>query len=510
MEARLDIRERPGRDAALFLLAALAFRGCFWFAMPRVIDSADAVHYLGVAEHFRAGDFFGYDLKIPVLYPLLGALFSLFLPDVETACQAVSLAASALLVIPVYFLSRELHGQSAARVAAVIVVIWTWLADYASRVSTEALACTVWFLAVWLFARGLRRGGVWPVAAASLFFALHLARPEGTFLLLAAFPAAAILCLGDDRGARKASAPPARARRLVPFAVTCAFLLAAYGGYLWHLTGTFTINYRTQYIAGDVQLANAVLSPKGTLLDFIRTTSDTLFSVLPTMLGPVLVLFMGVGLFQPSERHRDTRLELYLLFFAAAQWGVSLSVRSPAPRYLMAVIVALSLWSARGTVLVGRQAATLSWGRWLKPLPVVAIVAPMLFGTAVTLGAEHLGRRPREPREYKAAGLWMKEHIEPALVFTRKPQVGYYADMPTTGPAPEDTLDAAIDRARKAGARYFVVDERYTTQLVPALKPLLDPVQAPPDLRLLHEEKPPYPDARVVVYEIIGGRASPP
>ncbi len=494
VEAREDMPERPGRDIALFLAAALMSRVLFWLAMPRVIDSADAIHYIGVARHFAAGHFWVFNAKIPVLYPLFGALFGLFSPDIEFACRVASLVASTCLVIPVYLLARDIHGRSSARIAALLVVIWTWLADYGSRVSTEALACTLWFLAVWLFARALRRGGFWMSAASFAFFALHLTRPEGTFILLAAFPAAAIICARSET---------ARPRRLIPFALVCGVLLAVHALYMSRITGTLTISHRTGFIVQDFLLSNVQRTKAGTLLLLLKTTSDTLFEVLPVMLGPVLLLFMGVGFFHPSERPRDVRLELYVLYFALVQWGLSLFVLSPAPRYLMTVLIALSLWSARGMAVVSRQAAAMPLGRWLRLLPVTALVLTMAFGAAVTLASEHLARRPRQPREYKTAGQWMKEHLEPAPVFTRKPQVGYYADMPTTGPALDDTLEEAVARAREAGTRYLVVDERYTAQMVPALEPLLDPAQAPPDLRFLHEVSPDYPDARVVIYEIV-------
>ena len=41
---------RIGRDLALFILGALLFRLLFLALMPRVIDSADAVHYINSAS----------------------------------------------------------------------------------------------------------------------------------------------------------------------------------------------------------------------------------------------------------------------------------------------------------------------------------------------------------------------------------------------------------------------------------------------------------------------------
>ena len=138
----------------------------------------------------------------------------------------------------------------------------------------------------------------------------------------------------------------------------------------------------------------------------------------------------------------------------------------------------------------------------LSRLPVAGLVTIMLMGAASTLLPEYLGRVPREPREYKIAGQWMRDNLEPGVIFTRKPQIGYYADMETTGPLPDESLDQAIDRARNAGAQYVVIDERYTAQMAPALRPLLDPANAPPSLTLLRSDLSPYAKARIVIYRL--------
>ena len=64
------------------------------------------------------------------------------------------------------------------------------------------------------------------------------------------------------------------------------------------------------------------------------------------------------------------------------------------------------------------------------------------------------------------------------------------------------TCDEAIARARHAGARYIVIDERYTAQMAPALQPLLNPENAPPSLSLLRADLSPYAKARIVIYRL--------
>jgi 4-amino-4-deoxy-L-arabinose transferase-like glycosyltransferase len=474
----------------LFLGLALLLRAAYLLVTPRILDTADAIHYIETAKHFAAGDFLQFNAKIPPLYPLLAALVHVVVSDYEWAFCIVSLIASTLLVIPAYSLSRDLHGTQAARIAALIVSIWPWLIDYASRVGPDALGCTFWLLSVWLFARGVRSGGGWLAAAVLALVGLHLTRAEGTVIIAAAFVGALILCLGTENRSLW---------RLIPLALGCAILLGAYAIYMRAVTGAATVNYRIQFIIAEFSFTRFAATG-------VRSFSD----VLPVMLGPALLVFMGVGLFhrggiadarQAVSFPRDPRLELYVLFFAAAQWFISLFVLSPEPRYLMSVIVALSLWSARGVAIVSAEAIVRPWGRTLRWAPMGVVVFLMLLGSAISVGSQFLHRQPAQPLEYKVAGEWMRENLTRGLIFTRKPQVGYYAGMPSSGPDLNDTLAQAIDRAKAVGARYVVVDERYTAKMVPGIAPLLDPALAPPTLRLLKIFDP-SPDSRVVVYEI--------
>jgi len=474
-ETEKEANHTAMRDMVLLLLLAVAYRLAFLAAMPRVLDTADAIHYLEAARVLARGDFWGYDPKIPLLYPLLTALAHTFIANIEHAGMLVSFLASCLTLLPVYALARALHGTAAARIAAIAVALWPWLADYAWRVGNESLGVLLWLLgALWL-GLGARTGGWRPIAGVLALFALALTRAEGLFILLAAFPLAAI------------GAGPGALRRLAIPAALALALVALNTLYVRALTGEVSANHRVGFILAEFDV-----------LRFAHTAAVTLTDVLPIMLGPVLLLFLGAGLFMQRPTPRDARLEFYFLALAATQWCASLFVLSPAPRYLMATLIVLTTWSAAGMVLVAAQLRPLSHGRWLARLPLFALIATMLLHTAITVGAEHLDRRPREPREYKAAGLWLRENAAPDLLFTRKPQIAFYANMPSTGPLDTDTLDEALARARAAGCRYLAVDERYAP---PGIRPLLDPAAAPPGLRLLHIVDH-VPQSRVVLYEL--------
>ncbi len=479
------------RNAAIeclgFVAGAAALRVGFALIMQRVLDTADAVHYAELAGRYAQGDFGTLGDRIPPLYPALGALLSPLFPDVEWALRAVSLMAGPLLVGLLYLLALRLHGRAAARIVAILAVLWPWLIDYASRVAPEACACLLWFAAVYALGRALRDGGFWYACVPAAFLGLCLVRPEGPFLTLSA-PVGALLFLRAD----------ARAGRRIAIAVLgIALALAFYLLFQKYMTGSAALSER---VPNPVAALGSLLFERTALL--ARTFNTTLSHVIPVMLGPFLLMFAGCGLFMRGDAPRDLRFELLVLYFCLVQWALAVLSGFPEPRYLMAPIIAIALWSARGIVLVAAQAAALPSGRWLRPLPLALNAGLMVYGLLYATGPAYLGRLPSEPREYKIAGLWMREHLAAAPIVTRKPQIGYYADMPTLGPDPALSLERIVSDAHAAGARYVVVDERYTASLIPAFTSLLDPQTAPSSLKLLRDDLSPYAGGKVVIYEI--------
>lgn len=489
------------RDVALGLLGALAYRVVFAAAIPRIVG-ADSIHYLAMARQFRGGDWLSFDENLPILYPAFVAVAGLLVTDLELAARIVSFIASVLLVIPVYVLARDLFGRTTARMTTAIVVLWPWLADYGIQAAPEALALLLWFSSIALLTRAIRMGGVYLMWAPLSFFLLHLARPEGTFHLLASPVFALAFMWSLER-----SEVPALLRRWLVYTGATVVLIGAYAVSMKFILGTATVSYRAP-VASDLL---TYFGNGG--LEFVRTFLALNTDVLPVMLGPFFLIFIGAGLFMPSKRPRDFRLEVVVFAFCAVQYGLILVNFSPAPRYVMPIVVALMIWSARGMEAVaerareaaalGRTGLPLQLARRLHLLPFGLAVLLMCIGTVVAIGGEFIGGRPREAVEYKIVGRWIRDNLEPGYIITRKPQIGFYAGLPTTGPAPEDGPEDIVRRARLTGARYFVIDERYTAQMAPRLAPLLEPANAPEGLRILKADLSPYADARVAVYEIV-------
>jgi hypothetical protein len=125
------------------------------------------------------------------------------------------------------------------------------------------------------------------------------------------------------------------------------------------------------------------------------------------------------------------------------------------------------------------------------------------MGLGSAYARNRLAPLPLQPHEYRIAGEWLAENHPPGLILTRKPQVGYYSGNPTIGPDGEDTIASAVAKARAIGARYLIVDERYTAKLIPGIAPLLNPANAPPSLKLLKAGLSPYPQGRIVIYQVL-------
>lgn len=478
------------RDIAVILIVAILWRVTYFLALRPVIDSADSVMYLQAARTIFNQNYHEIDPRIPLLYPALTAILHQWIADVVLAGTCVSLAAGSFLPVVVYLITRTAFGISPARVAACLTVFWPWLVDYACRIAPESLAGLLWLLSLFCLYKASKSGLWWSASAAFFFFLFHLTRPEGTFVMAAApFVLAGLLWRQSVK--RSVSAFFLMVACVVTL-VVAQLLLSRWA------TGEAYINARVPSIQSSFR---HTFLERG---DASLRAATTLWShVVPIMIGPYLLAFIGAGLFANTKAPRQKGLEAILGFFCVVQFFLAALSTYSEPRYLMPLVIASAVWAGRGIAVVSKQWESFPHGKWLGKIPLTGALLLFAIGTAQAALPEFGNSQPRTPREYKIVGEWMKQHLPPGIIITRKPQIGFYADMPTTGPAESDTPQTLIERARRLGARYVVIDERYTVPLAPGLRELLDPQKAPPDLRCLRDDLSPYPKARVVVYEVL-------
>ena len=109
------------------------------------------------------------------------------------------------------------------------------------------------------------------------------------------------------------------------------------------------------------------------------------------------------------------------------------------------------------------------------------------------------------PVEYKIAGEWMKRNLDPGLILTRKPQLAYYAGMPSFGPSVSATSDTVVGEATAAKARYVccgrALHRVHGARLAaPARRRAASTPRACAGSKAIVS---PYPEARVVIYEVV-------
>jgi len=151
----------------------------------------DGAFYAELGSHLAQGDLAQtFHPKSTPLFPFLLGLVHLVVDDLELSGQIVSVLASTLTIIVVYWLGKLLFDERAGILAATLATIHPFLVRYSGYAMTESLYTFTFALAlgaVWL---ALVRGGWGRYALAGAAVGVsYLARLEGLGL-------AALLCLG--------------------------------------------------------------------------------------------------------------------------------------------------------------------------------------------------------------------------------------------------------------------------------------------------------------------------
>ena len=441
----------------------------------------------------------GFSLFAAAVYALGGW------PELPAQLNVVVLGS--LLVLPVYWLARQLTEPSTAFRAGLFTALLPALVLAQGNFEAVAeplyslLLFTGWALLWW----GMSGRRVWAFALAGLAVGLaHLVRWEG--LVLAALAAAmVILCLR-----RAAPAPVAL------FLAGVAVCAVPYAAFLYANTGSpitpkaaitrqhaaalaagaeDPFAYEKAYSAYEAFLANPrqrqVVPPQGAaalarrylgnLLVELRLwlTTVSLLTVLwlvPALLGALRLRWS-----------RTVFLALHLIPLAAIPASVV------DPRYFLPALPALMILAAAGWPVLSERLAGPGWRR--------ALPAGLLAGTAGLFALGALAGPFLFPRslEYKAAGLALQDLVPPdAHLLARKRQVPFYAGAFWEW-LPYGDLNEVLAYAATHNADYLVLDAATTPALRPQLAYLLDPSAAPSGLTPIYVS-PSGPN--VVVYRI--------
>ncbi len=506
-----------------FILVAMAaaalLRGGRALLCTPVIE-VDGTEYARLAENLRDGVGYtgmldGRELMFPPLYPLLIAGVSgLTGLDAVGAGRLVSVLAGTLLLIPVALILRRLVSERAGRIGAALAALHLPFVLSGAAVFVEAVFLLLFAFAVWATGRLAEAGrGGYAALAGGIFGFAHLARHDGFFLAILCV-GAALLCLArTGAGLRRVAAAGFIA------ALSFAVVVAPYAAWLAGVTGSVRLEAKSgRVIETAVRTgrglsyaeANYGLDADGTegpwlrpnvprtgetgLLEALRRDPVALgrnvlrnawreVRVLLTgqmMLSPVLLLLAVLGLRRmaagPGPAAMRTGLVLGAVYAlaAAALYKVVL-------RYLIVPSFA---------ALVLGAGAIGSRTRTLRSAVLVGAIALISVGRPLATGLSEYDEGGRGALPEARAGAWLRGSggAGPWRIAGTSSVVAYYAGaafvpLPV---APEDRVTAWL-RARDV--THVVVRARgREREGRPALAAWYRPADAPPYLRLIHED----------------------
>jgi 4-amino-4-deoxy-L-arabinose transferase-like glycosyltransferase len=186
--------------ARIALLTAFAAALLGWLAAHTEVMYADGLRYVAGAQAVergelkatiaRAVDHPAYPMAVAAAHRLLGGGEAP--QDWQTAAQVVSVAAGALLVIPLYLVALEVYGPAVAWLACLLTYIVPITGHVLADVLSEGVFLLFWTWGCWFALRFFRHGSTtWLLATLGAAGLAYLTRPEGLLL-----PAALAATLG--------------------------------------------------------------------------------------------------------------------------------------------------------------------------------------------------------------------------------------------------------------------------------------------------------------------------
>jgi len=433
---------------------------------PEVIHN-DGTEYIRHARRILSWDWS--PGKTHPIYPSLIALGHFLTPSDEIAGILVSAIFGALIVLPVFFLGKEIFDERVGLIAAVLAVFQPFLYMSSGSVLTESVFHFLLAVSCLFGWKAFRHGRYPDIILFSLFTSLsYLTRPEGIGFLL--IFSAWVLFVNPPDGERH------RAKRV-------AIMIVALIGFLI-FSSPYLVQLRNE--TGKWQLSKKVSMSVGSLsdeekdlpLDMIRVRKQMTFSAF--LRSPLSVMSKMVGGFFQSlyifQQVYTLLLSLLLILGFVLGKGKSLSLKGNlylasyvlyffafvhpffwvTRRFTSHVISICLPWAALGFLeIVGWARKRFKGERFQWKVPAILLIAILLV-----LFVQGRVIHTREHRFIQRdAGLWMKDHLpKGGSVMSSLPQEAFYAQMPWVR-TPRGDYEQILATARSKGVKYLIIGE---------------------------------------------------
>jgi 4-amino-4-deoxy-L-arabinose transferase-like glycosyltransferase len=407
------------------------------------------------------------------VYPALIAFAYSFTKNFELAGIWVSVIFGALLVIPVFYLGKEIFNEKVGVTSVLVVAVHPFLYTHSGSVLTEStyhffIATSVLF--GWL---SFNRGRFYDVLLFSLFSCLaFLTRPEAIgFLVIFSFWVVLFNPPGEKRHWM---------RRIAMILLAILAFLAFSSPYLITIrreTGKWSFSKKVNITVGSFSemknMTSLDESPfrreglpllsliKDPLSQLVRVGTGLLksFYAFQQAFNPILSFFAvigWIGIFRNRSLY-SLKAHFYILSYHFFFFGFILSIFFITKRYSSHMISISIPWAAFGIHIF------MEWvrQRWELGKTSQKMLTALLPTLLIVLFIQGMMAHVRDHRVIqKEAGLWMKENLpRGADIMSRWPQEAFYGEMRGWATIPKGGYEEVLEIARSKGIQYLAVDE---------------------------------------------------
>ena len=460
MRSESDMRIWQRDSVILFVIcvAAFAIRLYRLVAFTAVIEN-EGPFFVRLATNLLGGK--GYlgmagipDLSYAPLYPILIAAATPFTKSPELAGRIVSVLFGSLLVLPMYFLARQLYGRNTALVCATLTALHPVLIAYSAAVYNETVYLVLLAAGECAALYFLRLSTLKWEALTGLFFGLaYLTRPEAMFFPLLAVLAVFLLTL--LRKGNLKSAALGSAVLLVFFGAFAAgyvaFLSSHTGKLSFQTKGklNYTIGKRFSQGMPYDQASSGIrddLTIEGPFLDPMRYSTYTPYGWTPPALikylftmakrnvsgveslltgigfGEILFGLAVLGLFREAWDEWVSVANLFLVANLLLISAVILQVHLLQFRYVIPFYPFFILWASHGVIQLADwtkstfKSASVPGGTATAQLFLYGAIALLLVSaTREVKWNSEIQEGGAENSPAKVAGSWLGQHSSPGM-----------------------------------------------------------------------------------------------
>jgi len=474
---------------------ALILRAIYGGAREVLIDHDSAGYILRASEIVAGGPVFD-TMHMPG-YPLLIALWSMVIGDDIIAARAASIVSGSLVTVVAYFFGKRLYGRSVGITAGLLIAINVALITVSSWEVTEATYSLALFSAVGITVWAVERQDLWIWALAGFLYGIcYLVRPEG-FFYLGIIP---FLSFVDQWFQRGKAFSKSLVLRMAVFLVAGSLLVIPNVIHIYHETGTWTISGKTVFaalyhseelegLAAEKAIYGLTPDKQSTMREaFGRVSMFANFSknlgfkartmiknwwktytLFPSVFPTVLILFIGIGLFNLKWTFRDRWAELYLLG-GLVPWVTIYPLYDIHFEKLTPVVPILMLWASLGIVEVAKRIVSAGKSYWPYILQKPAVIIASTIMLVAALEFPSYARPLREADYYKGleddvvnrkVAEWVKGNLpDDVKIMARKAFIAAYANRKWIRLPYADYQDV-IDYARLKGVHVVIMDEKF-------------------------------------------------